>query len=122
MLRHNYQLTRDLVSPAKPADKTFDEIVALVTSITAPSHLLSCNSSSSTPAVRVEGRLATFVAALRQLSEFCEFGETLNKMIRDRIVVGVSSEKIQLRLLAEPDLTYERWHSRWKRLRRTEIS
>ena len=47
-----------------------------------------------------------FVAALRQLSEFCAFGGALEQMIRDRIMVAVNSEKIQLRLLAEPDLTH----------------
>ena len=52
--------------------------------------------------------IASFVATLKQLSKFCKHGNSLHEMLRDRIIVGVLSEKIQLRLLAEPNLTYER--------------
>ena len=104
-----YQLVRDLVSPAKPANKTFDQIVELVTKHYSPKPSTVMQRFQLN--ARYQGKdesIAAFVAALRQLSEFCEFGATLNQMLRDRIVVGVSSEKIQLRLLAEPDLTYDR--------------
>ena len=33
--------------------------------------------------------MADFVAELRTLAEFCNYGETLNDMLRDRIVCGV---------------------------------
>ena len=33
--------------------------------------------------------IATFVAELRKLSEFCYFGDKLDKMLRDRIVRGI---------------------------------
>ena len=50
--------------------------------------------------------LSSYVAALRQLSEFCEFGDTLSDMLHDRLVLGANHEKHQQRLLSEPDLTY----------------
>jgi hypothetical protein len=37
------------------------------------------------------------VAELRNLSEFCELGPTLDEMLRDRVVCGTSNEKIQKR-------------------------
>ena len=52
--------------------------------------------------------MAEFVAELRQLSEFCEFGATLEDMLRDRLVCGISSSSIQRRLLAEPELTLQK--------------
>lgn len=52
--------------------------------------------------------VATYVAELRQLAEFCEFGTTLDKMIRDRLVCGINYESIQKRLFAEQNLTYKR--------------
>ena len=52
--------------------------------------------------------IATFVAELRSLSEFCNFGETLEVMIRDRLVCGINDDAMQKRLLAEPRLTYAR--------------
>ncbi|CAG2214138.1 unnamed protein product [Mytilus edulis] len=50
----------------------------------------------------------TFIAALRSLTEHCNYGDTLNAMLRDRLVVGIKSDRIQRRLLAEPNLTFEK--------------
>ena len=54
--------------------------------------------------------MAAFVAELRQLSEHCEFGTTLEDMIRDRLVCGVANSSIQRRLLAEQSLTLKQAH------------
>ena len=46
--------------------------------------------------------VADFVSVLRALSEFCEFKEnTLDEMLRDRLVCGMDDERIQRRLLGE---------------------
>ena len=45
---------------------------------------------------------------LKRLSEHCDFGVTLEDMIRDRLVCGVRSPKIQQRLLAETELSFDR--------------
>ena len=51
---------------------------------------------------RAEGEsIASYVAALRKLGEFCDYGDKLNEMIRDRLVCGVNHATIQPRLLAE---------------------
>ena len=52
--------------------------------------------------------VSTFVAELRSLSEYCNFGDTLEVMIRDRLVCGINDDSIQRRLLAEQDLTYKK--------------
>ena len=49
-----------------------------------------------------------FVAALRNLSKDCNFGTTLNIMMRDRLVVGMNEEHIQRKLLQETGLTFEK--------------
>ena len=54
--------------------------------------------------------MAAFVAELRQLSEHCEFGTTLEDLIRDRLVCGVANSSIQRRLLAEQNLTLKQAH------------
>ena len=48
-----------------------------------------------------------FIAELRKLSEYCEFGGTLD-MLRDRLVCGCKDSRLQCKLLAESDLTFER--------------
>ena len=50
--------------------------------------------------------VSQFVAELRKLSEFCEFGDTLDVMLRDRLVCGVRNQKLQQRLLAVSNLTF----------------
>ena len=49
--------------------------------------------------------VTTDVAALCKLSEHCNYGATRQEIPRDRLVCGINNEKIQQRLLAEPDLT-----------------
>ena len=50
--------------------------------------------------------ISQFVAELRKLSEFCEFGDTLDVMLRDRLVCDLRNQKLQQRLLAESNLTF----------------
>ena len=52
--------------------------------------------------------MATYVAELQHLFEHCEFGTTLNQMLCDRLVCVVEEPKILRRLLAKPDLTFDK--------------
>ena len=36
-----------------------------------------------------------FVAELRKLTEYCEYGESLNDMLRERLVCGINHERTQ---------------------------
>ena len=40
------------------------------------------------------------------LAEFCNFDDTLDVMIRNRLVCGINDTEIQKRLLSQPELTY----------------
>ena len=57
---------------------------------------------------RLGESVSTYVAELQALAEFCNFGDTLSLMIRDRLVCGINDENTQRLLLAEKDLTYEK--------------
>ena len=50
--------------------------------------------------------VAQFVSALRALFEFCEYGDTLNEILHDRLVCGIDDERTQQRLLAEKELSF----------------
>lgn len=50
--------------------------------------------------------VASYMAALRQIPEYCDYKDSLTDMLRDRLVCGVNHQGIQRRLLAEKDLTY----------------
>ncbi|XP_033760675.1 uncharacterized protein LOC117342589 [Pecten maximus] len=103
-----YGLLKNLLAPAKPLDTGYDDIIALL-----DKHL---NPKPSEIAERFrfhkrEQRpgedVMTYVAELRKLSIHCNFGDTLQITIRDRLVCGLRQEAIQRKLLAETTLTLD---------------
>ncbi|OON23189.1 hypothetical protein X801_00906, partial [Opisthorchis viverrini] len=58
--------------------------------------------------VQKEGEsIADFVSELRRLTEYCDYGDFRNDVLRDRLVVGVRNARIQQCLLADSNLTWE---------------
>ena len=52
--------------------------------------------------------IATYVAVLRALAEYCEYGDSLNIMLHNKLVCSVNHKGIQCHLLSEKDLTYDK--------------
>ena len=48
--------------------------------------------------------IKSYVAELRRLSEYCNFGNKLNEHLRDKLVCGLNDQRIQQRLLATKNL------------------
>ena len=48
---------------------------------------------------------ADYVAAIKKAAKNCDFGATLDEMLRDRIVCGLVNTHIQQQLLEKDDLT-----------------
>jgi len=46
-----------------------------------------------------------FVTDLKIRAQSCNFGELQDSMIRDRLVLGITSQRVRERLLREEDLT-----------------
>ena len=104
-----YQLIWDLVAPAKPTSKSFDELVKLVKDHHQPPPSFIVQRFNFNMRSQQEGEsVSTFVAGLRRLSEHCKFEETLDDMLRDRLVCGVRDKRLQQRLLTKPDLTFKK--------------
>lgn len=104
-----FTLLRSLVQPRKPGEKTYDEIVAVLSAHFSPKPLVIAERFRFHKRNQEEGETVTmFVAALKKLSEHCEFGDVLNDTIRDRLVCGLRSEAIQKRLLSESILTMQK--------------
>ena len=101
-----YTIIRNLLAPDLPSTKSFDEIVEAAGKHFNPKPSSIVQRFRFNSRVRKEGEsVADFVAQLRQLSEHCQFGDTLSDMLRDRIVCGINDQRIQRRLLAESNLT-----------------
>ena len=104
-----YKLLRNLLAPVRPADKTFEELTAMLAEHynPRPSEVMQRFRFNSRSRKTGES-VSAYVAELRRIAEFCNFGTTLEKVIRDRLVCGIGDEGIQRKLLAEQDLTYAR--------------
>ena len=73
-----YKLLRSLLAPEKPAEKTFDELVSVLTKHYSPPPSEIVQRFRFHTRVRKSGEsVATFVAELRGLSEFCNFDNSL---------------------------------------------
>ena len=104
-----YQLIRNLVAPDQPKGRSFDELVKLVEDHHQPPPSAIVQRFNFHSRSRRQGEtVSAFVAELRKLSEYCQFGDTLTDMLRDRLVCGINDQKLQRRLLAEPTLTYDK--------------
>ena len=81
---------RSLVTPNKPADYSFKQLVELVDIYYNPKPSVTVQRHKFYTRVQQPGEsVAAFVAKLRRLSEHCDFGTSLDVMIRDRVVCGV---------------------------------
>ena len=104
-----YALLKDIVSPEKPKDKKFDELVAALQKQLDPPPLTIAERFRFHRRHQHEGEsINTFCAELKKLARYCDFGENLTDSLRDRFVCGLNNDAIQKRLLAEEKLTLDK--------------
>ena len=104
-----YALLRDLLQPKKPSETDLKVIVKTLEEHFLPRPNVIVERFKFHSRGRQENEsVSMYVAELRKMSEHCSFGETLDDMIRDRLVCGVNNDRIQRRLLTEPELTYQK--------------
>lgn len=104
-----YKLMSDLLAPTKPGDKSYDELVKIMQDHYAPKPSEIVQRFKFNNRFRQQNEsVSDYVAALRNIAEHCNFNDTLETMIRDRIVCGIANDRIQRRLLSEQDLTFKK--------------
>ena len=107
--RQTYQLIRNLVAPGKPTEQSFADLVKLIKGHYQPTPLVIVQQFKCNSRTQLQGEsIATFIAELRRLSEHCGYGDSLNDMLRDRLVCGTTNSQLQKRLLSEPDLIFKK--------------
>ena len=98
---------KTLIPGTKLEETTFAQIVELVkqhhnpqpSEIVQHFHFNSCVCQQGESA-------ASIVAWLHRLSEHCNYGDSLESMLRDSLVCGIGDELLQRQLLCENDLTF----------------
>ena len=105
--KRTYGLLRALTVPGKPADKTYKELVELLTKHLAPKPLLIAERYRFHKRDQKEGEsIREYVANLQKLTEHCQFGAGWDDALRDRIVCGIRDEVVRKRLLSKAELTF----------------
>ena len=103
------QTFRSLAAPKKPLEVALKELWELAAAHFHPQPSLAVQRFWFNSHTRQAGESVTaYLAKLKKLSEHCNFGDSLNDMLRDRIVCGIQDQRTQRRLLAETDLTLKR--------------
>ena len=104
-----YETLRSLLSPERPRDKSYDQLVAALQKHYDPKPLVIGERFRFYQRSQEAGEsIADFIADLRRLSIRCEFGDFLDQALRDWFVCGVRSEALQKKLLTEAELTIKR--------------
>ena len=102
-----YKLLQNLITPSSPSDKSFKELVdVMMKHFCLPPSEIVQRFKFNTQVRKSSESVANYIAELRALSQYCNFGKTLESMLRDRIVCDINDTKTQKRLLAEKNLTY----------------
>ena len=97
-----YKLFKGFTAPSKTNEVSFDNLCKLTSAHKHPTpkpiaerFWFNTRNRESTESV------ATYVAELRPLTEHSDYGESLDSMLRDRLVCGINDERIQRCLLSE---------------------
>mgnify|MGYP000067250698 CR=1 FL=1 len=103
-----YALLRNIVSPRRPRDLSFEEIVDNLAKHLDPKPIVIAERFKFHKAEQQESEsIRDFLARLKKLAETCEFGGYREEAIRDRFVCGLKERTIQRKLLAVADLTLQ---------------
>ena len=102
-----FQLLRSIVLPAPLTDFSFSELVSKMKAHCEPQPFVivqryQFNSRQRSPSESI----AEYVATLRKLAEFRNYGESLHKMLCNRFICGIAHPLVQKWLLTESDLTF----------------
>ena len=104
-----YKLLGSLIVLDKPGDKTYNDLVAVMKQHYCPKTAVVVQWFKFNSRKRQTGESITvYVAEVRRLANCCNYRAALNNMLSDCPVVGINDDHIQLRLLAEGDLLFEK--------------
>ena len=104
----NYKLLSSLVAPAKPGEKEHSDLVDKLGEHFTPAPSKIVERFKFHTRFRKPGEsVAALVLELRSFAKSCNFGDTLETMLHDRIVCGINDPVIQCRLLSEKALTFK---------------
>ncbi|XP_037279525.2 uncharacterized protein LOC119172499 isoform X1 [Rhipicephalus microplus] len=96
------------VAPRAPNELTYKEVVQSLNEYYDPKKHEITESYKFFNRSQLPGEsVSAFLVAIRRIADNCNFGTSLDRMLRDRIVCGVRSVALRKQMLAKKDLTLE---------------
>ncbi|XP_037502705.1 uncharacterized protein K02A2.6-like [Rhipicephalus sanguineus] len=103
-----YEVLKNLVVPASPREKTYEEAKRLLTEHYSPRSSVIAERCRFNKRTQHEGEsVENFIVELKHLARKCNYGDFLQDALRDRLVAGVRNEETQRALFAEESLTFD---------------
>ena len=97
-----YKLFRSLSAPDKPSDKSYTDLKTVIQAHLSPTpNIIAERFALNTRSRQSSESVSQYVAELKRLSQDCQYGASLNDMLRDRLVCGINDSSIQRKLLSE---------------------
>ena len=104
-----FTLLKSLCAPAKPSEKPFADLCALLKNHCDPQpspimerfrfHSRRCEPGES---------VVEYVAALRKIASRCDYAGELENNLRDQLVIGIGNSATQAKMLLDSALTLEK--------------
>ncbi|XP_037577020.1 uncharacterized protein LOC119459280 [Dermacentor silvarum] len=106
--KNAYKTLKDLLLPATPAEKSFEDLVKVLSDHYEPASRIIAERFRFNRRYQAEGEtVATFAVALKHLAAKCKYGTFLDDALRDRFVAGLRNPAIQTGLLKKKELLFE---------------
>ena len=105
--KKTHSTLRDLCSPENPKEKTFEALSEVLQQNFTPKRLEVAKSYRFHRCCQEENEsVSVYSARLRHLAATCNFGEFLNRSLRDQFVCGIRNPATRKKLLSE-DRTFQ---------------
>lgn len=103
---HTVDVLSGRCAPDKVNELSYPQVIALLKQHFSPQPNEIAQSYKFFTRNQLPGEpVKDFVVAIRQIADTCNFGASLDRMLRDRIVCGLHNVGVRRQLLAKPQLT-----------------
>ena len=97
-----FHVFKGLTAPNLPGSKAFNDLVKLMEDHENPRrNPIAERFKFNMRNRKADESVSAYVAELRRLIQYCEYGNSLDSMLRDRLVCGINHDRTQQRLLSE---------------------
>nr|XP_023025790.1 uncharacterized protein LOC111513802 [Leptinotarsa decemlineata] len=102
-----YGTLKSLITPLTPSNKTYEHLIDILKKHYLPkkseiSERFRFNKCNQRP----DQTVSDYIVKLHKLASTCKFGTFLEEALRDRLVCGLKSEILQMKLLSQMGLTF----------------